>query len=123
MGRLITVLGLMVSIVVALAVPAVASKPSSDCPAEASGWVRVDGEGWWEATVAGILEEGLTVEGEAERFGFGDDVDAFKAAVIENIFFFDKNDNGYICMQDLPNTPGLGAFIINAVDDMSSANQ
>jgi hypothetical protein len=80
--------------------------------------VRVDGEGWWAATVAGILEEGLTVEGEAERFGFGDDLEAFKNFVIDGVMTFDKNGNGFLCMKDIPNTPGHPGFIFLANDDV-----
>ena len=104
-----------------LAAPAMASKPTEGCPAAVSGWVRVDGEGWSAGTVAGILEEGLTVEGEAERFGFGDDLGSFKAFVIAGALSLDRNANGFICMKDVPNTPGHPGFIFGAVDDMASA--
>lgn len=111
---------LTVVLTATLSSAALAAKPANTCPAASSGWVQVDGEGWWERTVEGILEEGLTVEDEAERFGFGDDVDAFKEWVIAGAFSLDKNGNGLICMKDLPNTPGLPAFVINAIDDNAS---
>lgn len=121
MRRHVPALGLLVLLtVIALPASAMAAKPSNNCPAASSGWVQVDGEGWWAATVAGIIKEGLTVESEAERFGFGDDVEAFKQWVIAGVFSLDRNGNGFICMQDLPNTPGLPAFLLNAVDDSAS---
>lgn len=69
----------------------------------------------------GIAEAGLTVEESASLFGFGS-VDAFRSWVITGVLAdWDKNGNGYVCIADLPNTPGLPGYIFNATDDNSSS--
>lgn len=111
-----------ISMLLLVTAPALAKgKPVNGCPASASGWVLVDGEGWWAATVEGFAQEGLTAEEAAAEFGFTD-VEEFKEWVIVGAFTgIDKDGNGLVCMQDLPNTPGLPGYLINIVDDNSSA--
>jgi hypothetical protein len=102
--------------VLGLCVPAAAAKPSVGCPMPA-GWVQVDAEGWWDATVEGTLEEGLTLEEAADLFGF-DSVAALKEDTIAGALSFDRNGNGLICKKEMP--PALPAYFFNLIDDQAS---
>lgn len=121
MRRLPAIVLLVLMLGAVLAGPTLAAKPANGCPAASSGWQRVDGAGWWAATVAGFHQEDMTTQEAAELFGFGS-VDALRTWIIDGVIgAWDKNGNGFICMKDLPNTPGIPGFIINATDDNASS--
>lgn len=109
-----------------------AEKPAYTCPAAASGFERLDPDGWWDRTVDGFGEMGITVY-EADGETFTAEFEAFVqaagfASAAESEFFvkviqwagLDANQNGYACMKDLPNTPGIPPFIFNGTDDKAS---
>ncbi len=126
------VLGAATALVMALPAAASAAKPSLSCPAGASAFERVDVDRWWDRSVEGFAEMGIAVY-EADGVTFSAEYEAFAIAAgfssaAETEFFvkvvqwagLDLNQNGYVCMKDLPNTPGIPAFIFNGIDDTAS---
>jgi hypothetical protein len=118
---------------VALSPVALASKPPTACPADASGFVRVDRDGWWAATVQGLEieaidvyeDDGVTFTAEFEAFamavGFPDAAALQEFILITNWAKLDKNSNGFICKQEYPEQgKHWPAYFFNAVDDHSS---
>lgn len=120
-----------------VAAPASAAKPANSCPSAASGFVRVDRDGWWAATVAGVEEEGIDVyendgvtftaafDAFAVDFGFADGAGLKEFVLVTNWPNIDRNGNGFTCKQEYPSTAngsftGL-AYFFNAVDDQSSS--
>jgi len=115
---------LMLSAVIAAPVSA---RPPNACPAAASGQERVDVDEWWDRSVAGWAEEGIPVydgggysaefDAWAQAFGLAD------GAAVEDFVrnaqwaIIDKNDNGYACMKNLPNTRGTPGWIFVGTDD------
>lgn len=111
---------------------AVAAKPSTGCPAAASGYFLVDRDLWWDITVDGFEAAGIPVY-EDDGVTFTAEFDAFAAefglvdgAGLEDFVrnaqweAFDHNDNGLTCMKRRPITPGIPAFVFNGVDDQAS---
>jgi hypothetical protein len=108
-----------------------AQKPIFSCPAEASGWVRVDQDQWWDMTVEEFETEGITVYDEFGEFtaefdaaaaalGFADGA-ALETFVREDQWdFMDENRNGLVCIRILPVTPGMPAFFFGGIDDRAS---
>src|SRR5215212_8965843 len=108
--------------------PASGAKPIRSCPAEASSYVLVDRDAWWDRTVLGFENEGISVydneghfteqfEQVAVQLGFADaaDLEAFvRGAGWES---FDLNRDGFVCMKDRPNTPGNPDYLLGGVDN------
>lgn len=108
---------LLVGCLVAGLAGPVTARPAYDCPNANSGFERVDPAGAWAVTVVGITEMGLTVEEFAALVGAGS-AQELETYYTANLFGrFDVNGSGYICMKDLPNTPGNLPVKFNAVDD------
>jgi hypothetical protein len=131
------VLLFVVATLLALMTPGVAAggKPSTGCPAEASGFFRTDRDAWWERTVEGFEAEGITVY-EADGITFTEEFDEFAAAFGfgngAGLEFFvrvtqwagiDHNDNGFVCMKERPVTPGNPAYFFSGADDQASTAQ
>lgn len=108
-----------------------AVRPVAGCPADASGYVIVDQQTWWDRTVAGFEAEGISVyEGGDPNNGFTDEFDAFAAAFGlgdgQGLYDFvwgpqwqviDKNGDLLGCMKDRPITKGNPAYYFNGVDN------
>jgi hypothetical protein len=116
-----------VLVLAGLAAAPVAARPDFACPADASGKLRVDADEWWDRSVVGWAEAGIPVydgadysaafDAWAQDFGFADGaaIEAFVRG--EQWERIDKNGNGYVCMRDQPNTPGIPGYIFNGTDD------
>ena len=130
MRRLCSLL-IAASALAAVAAPVSAARPDGSCPAQASGYVLVGQQGWWDRTVAGFVAEGIPVyvNGDPNQ-GFTTEFDDFATAVgfdggqglydfvwVEQWLMIDKNDDLLVCMKDRPVTPGNPAFYINGVDN------
>jgi hypothetical protein len=108
-----------------------AVRPVAGCPAEASGYVIVDQQTWWDRTVAGFEAEGIHVYvGGDPNAGFTEVFDAFAAAFGlvdgQGLYDFvwgaqwigiDKNSDLMVCMKDRPITKGNPAYFFNGVDN------
>ena len=103
MRRSITALMAAVALAIAMAVPALAVKPIGVCPNRQ-----------FEAlTYAEFLALSRSV-GVPEEFLGADHFAAFQA--------FDKNNDGLVCIKDLPDTPGhLGGWVFNAIDNTANS--
>jgi hypothetical protein len=132
MSRRLRILFGVILVAALTAAPAAAAKPSYTCPAAASGFERLDADGWWDSTVELFVENGIEVY-EADGVTFTAEFEAWVqaagfASAAELEFFvtviqwagLDANGNGYACMQPLPTTPGLPFFIVNGLDDAAS---
>ncbi|HEX5826888.1 MAG TPA: hypothetical protein VFY23_05155 [Candidatus Limnocylindrales bacterium] len=126
MKRLAIGITTLATLAVVTAAP-VAARPGYGCPAEASGFVRVDRDGWWDRSVAGWAEAGIAVYDGAD---YSAEFDAWAAAMglvdgagVEAYVrgaqwdAMDKNTNDWLCMRDQPNTPGSPGYIFVGVDD------
>lgn len=135
MRRLVLALSAAALLTVSLTGGALAAKPRLSCPAEASRLLLVDKDEWWNRTVAGFETEGIDVY-EADGTTFTQEFDEFAAAygfgdgagleyfVRETQWaHLDKNDNGLLCMQDRPHTPGNPAFFFTGMDDQASTKK
>jgi hypothetical protein len=131
----------VVSVVVGLlsAIPmagAQAEKPSDGCPPAASGFVLypINNPGWtlgvdpvpsegeeplWDITLPGVIEVFGSLESAADALGF-ESVDALYEWVLAGWLSFDKNGDAMVCVQDMPNTPGIPPFIFNFIDNRAS---
>lgn len=130
--RLTTAVGAISVLGALMAAPALAVEPAHTCPAAASGFERVDRDGWWDVTVQGFAEEGISVyEWDGETYS--DQFEAFAvafgfASAAEAEFWvryvqwagIDRNQNDYACIKDLPNTPSRPGFVFNGTDDRAS---
>ncbi|MBA2313855.1 MAG: hypothetical protein H0V87_00585 [Chloroflexi bacterium] len=130
MKRTASAITLALSLLVVVAAPADAAPADRSCPASPSGftvfWIDpVPNDGladpgenaWWDMTVAGILEEGMTPEQAAAAFGFGS-VEALYEFVQEALRGLDKNDDLAFCAKPFPaHQNGKLAFFFNAVDN------
>jgi hypothetical protein len=129
---------LVTAMVMSLTFSAVAfgAKPGTGCPSDASGFVRVDRDGWWVATVEGFEIEGIDVYEEdgvtftadfdafAMSFGFADGAALQEFILVINWPTVDKNGNGFMCKKLFPEQGnGKTAYFFNAVDDQSSSGQ
>ncbi len=122
---------LLVALAAALvAAPAAAlgKSPGGACPAEKSGFVRVDRAAWWwDWTVPGFVEAGIDVydgaaftaefEQFAMDFGFPSAQALMDWVLGEQWAGIDRNQNDYVCIKDIPNTPGLPAYLVLGLDD------
>jgi hypothetical protein len=123
------------SVLLVSAAPAVAAPPSKSCPPGASGYVAVpvdwawqSGDGLpaagddpaWDFALAGFVAEGLTAEEVAALFGFGS-VEELYGFALDDRRAIDRDANGWVCLKDLPDTPGIPAFIFQFVDDRAAA--
>lgn len=113
---------------------ALAVKPVGACPNDASGYVLVDQQTWWDRTVAGFETEGIHVyvggdpangfttefEAFAVDFGFADAQGLYDFVWIDQWIGIDKNDDLMVCMKDRPHTPGNPAYFFGGVDDTAS---
>ena len=105
----------------------VAARPPYACPADASRLQRVDVDEWWDRSVVGWAEAGIPVydgsgysaafDAWAQSVGFEDGAAIEDFVRNEQWDGIDKNGNGYVCMRNQPNTPGLPGFIFVGVDD------
>ena len=126
MKRLVVSAAAVLMLSALLAAP-VAARPPHACPADASQLQRVDVDEWWDRSVVGWAEAGITVydgsdysaefDAWAQSVGFADG--AAVEGFVRNAQWaeIDKNGNGYVCMRDQPNTPGTPGFIFVGVDD------
>ena len=117
----------------AITTVALGAKPSNGCPSDASGYFRVDRDGWWNETVAGFELAGIPVY-EADGTTFTAEFDAFAAAfgLVDGAGLeafvrgpqwdtFDKNQNDFTCMKPRPVTPGNPGYLFNGIDDQSAS--
>ena len=112
---------------------AIAAKPATTCPAPASAYFVVDGEQWWDITVAGFEAAGIDVYEDdlvtftdafnefAASAGFGDGAGLETFVRVDQWAQIDKNQNDFVCMKRRPITPGNPAYFFNGVDDQASA--
>ena len=110
-----------------------AAKPSTGCPAAASGWELVDVDEWWDRTVTDFETEGIDVYEDdgvtftaefdefVAGFGFGDGAGLEDFVRVEQWDGIDKNTNELVCMKDWPDTLGTPAYFFGGVDDQSSS--
>ncbi len=127
---------LMLSVLLATfsSTAALATKPSTTCPAEQSGFVIVNRDGWWDRTVQGFEFEGIDVYDSSGNFT--PDFDAFATTFdfengealetfvrVHQWAQIDKNGNDYVCMKDPPNTPGIPDFFFTGLDDNASTKK
>ena len=113
------------------AAPTFGAKPVGSCPAEPSGFVKVDRDAWWNRTVLGFENEGITVYDSgafteefnevARELGFKDGADLEFFVRVTQWDAFDLNKDGFVCMKDRPNTPGNPDYLLTGVDNTSSA--
>lgn len=123
-----------IAFLVGSAAPAVAA-PLKSCPVDASGYVAVPvdwtwqaGDGLpaagddpaWDLALAGFAAEGLTADEVAALFGFGS-VEQLYGFALDDRRAIDRDANGRVCLKDLPDTPGIPAFIFQFVDDRARA--
>jgi hypothetical protein len=100
------------------------SNVGGGCASEASGFVRVDAEGWWERTVDYGFggDTGLAVEVLAPLIGVDATLQAVSGAIQDGIIAtWDKNGNGFVCWKDMQDTPGIPPWVFNGIDDSSRA--
>jgi hypothetical protein len=127
---------LVTALVLSLTLTAIVigAKPSTGCPSDASGFVRVDRDGWWAASVEGFEIEGIDVyendgvtftaefDEFAVSFGFADGVALQEFILVTNWPNIDGNGNGFTCMKPFAEQgKGWEAYFFNAVDDQSSS--
>jgi hypothetical protein len=115
------------------ATPTLGAKPVGSCPAEASGYVLVDRDAWWDRTVLGFENEGIPVydngdfteefDAFAAELGFGDGAGLEFFVRVTQWDAFDLNVDGFVCMKDRPNTPGNPDYFLGGVDNTSSARK
>lgn len=116
----------------ALSSVATATKPSYGCPADASGYMLVDRDAWWDITVDGFAIAGIPVY-EADGVTFTAAFDAFAAAAgfgdgagLEAFIrgaqwaIVDKNGNDYACLKLRQVNPGNPGYFVVGVDDNAS---
>jgi hypothetical protein len=125
--RLLVIVTVAVALA-ALPAAAVAARPGAGCGAAASGFQLVDRDGLWADTVIGFADDGLAVydqqgaftaefEAFAVNHGFADAA-ALKDWVMGAHWApYDKNGDGYLCMKDLPNTPGIPGYSFGLTDN------
>jgi hypothetical protein len=98
------------------------------CPNEASGYDRVTIDEWWDRSVAGCAEAGITVydangdytvEFDAWAVAFGLEDGAAVEAYVRGPQWstIDRNGNDHACMRDMKNSPGMPGWIFNGIDD------
>lgn len=125
MRRITLVAAVAALLLIALPSAASAGKPSNGCPNAASGWMRVNGTEWLRITLEGFAEEGIDTPDELDEFsreiGFVDWQDFAAWIIGDQWAIFNRNGNDFVCIKDLPNTPGIPGYIVNGVDDQSSA--
>ena len=125
---------LAIAIFVLSATPTLGAKPVGSCPAEASGFTQVDRDAWWDRTVLGFENAGIPVydasgnfteefDEFAAEFGLGDGAGLEFFVRVTQWDAFDLNADGFVCMKDLPNTPGTPDYIFAGVDNTSSAQK
>ena len=114
--------------------PALGDKPVGSCPAEASEFVLVDRDAWWERTVLGFENAGIPVYDTSGNFTEEFDEFAAEFGLVNGAgleFFvrvtqwdaFDLNADGFVCMKDRPDTPGNPDYLLGGVDNTSSARK
>ena len=112
--------------------PASGAKPIRSCPAEPSAYVLVDRDAWWDRTVLGFENEGISVYDDngdfteefdqvAVELGFVDGADLEFFVRVTGWDSFDLNHDGFVCMKDRPDTPGNPDYLLGGVDNTSSA--
>ena len=134
MRRLVASLAALAFLVGSTASVAAAPPPKS-CPPGASGYVAVPvdwawkfGDGLppagddpaWDRALAGFAAEGLTAEEVAALFGFAS-VEELYGFALDDRRAIDRDANGWVCLKDLPDTPGIPTFIFQFVDDRAAA--
>ena len=125
---LLSILALATSLLVAT--PTLGAKPVGSCPAEPAGFVQVDRDAWWDRTVLGFENEGISVydNGDfteefdefAAEFGFGDGAGLEFFVRVTQWDALDLNSDGFLCMKDRPNTPGNPDYFFTGVDKTSA---
>ena len=129
MRRLLAIITVVIAMA-ALPAATLAAKPVAGCAAVASGFRLVDRGELWAATVAGFAEDGIAVydsgggysaqfETFAEDFGFADAAALEDWVVGAHWVRFDRNGDGYLCIKDLPNTPGIPGYSFGVTDNTS----
>ncbi len=125
MRRLITAAALAVALTGVVADTASAGKFSTGCPNANSGYLRVDRAEWMRRTLLGFAAEGFDTPAEldaiAVEFGFESWAALAAWIVGEQWDRFNHNGNEFVCMKDLPRTPGLPAYVFGGIDDQASA--
>jgi len=134
MRRLVAPLAALMFLVGSTA-PAAAAPPSKSCPPGSSGYVAVpvdwawkfgdglpaaDADPAWDLALTGFAAEGLTAEEVAALFGFGS-VEELYGFALDDRRAIDRDANGWVCLKDLPDTPGIPAFIFQFIDDRAAA--
>jgi hypothetical protein len=134
MRRTAAVLGLVAALCLAPGA-VLGARPVADCPADASGYVVVNQQTWWDRTVAGFVAEGIPVyvdgipangftdafEAFAVDAGFGSAQGLYDFVWITQWAGIDKNGDLMVCMKARPHTPGNPAFFFNGVDNTAAS--
>ncbi len=128
MHRGLVLVAALTAALLALPAATLAKSPGGACAGGNSGFVRVDREAWWyDWTVPGFEEAGIDVydgsefseefEEFAVAFGF-ESAQALMGWVLgEQWDGIDLNENDYVCIKDVPNTPGTPAYVFVGTDD------
>ena len=112
--------------------PASGAKPIRSCPAEPSAYVLMDRDTWWDRTVLGFENEGISVYDDngdfteefdqvAVELGFVDGADLEFFVRVAGWDSFDLTHDGFVCMKDRPDTPGNPDYLLGGVNNTSSA--
>jgi hypothetical protein len=99
------------------------SNVGGSCGSGTNSWQQVTLDGWyWNTVTYGYDgDEALAIEELAALLGVDATHDAVYAAIVAGVGAWDKNDNGFICMKNPKDTPGLPSYIFIVKDDSSSA--
>jgi hypothetical protein len=128
-------LALVLSLSVGATASVLAGSPQRGCPASASGFEvfaidPVVGDGlpapgenaWWDMTLLGLAEEGLTPQQAAADFGFAS-VEELYEFIQANLRGLDKNGDNSFCAKPFPpHQNGQPAYFFNAVDNKARAH-
>ena len=124
---LVSILLLAVALLVA-PLNVAAGSPNAACANASSGFIRMDRDAWWANTLEGFVNEGLDVydqNGEftaefdafAASFGFGDGAGLEYFVRVTQWAAIDKNENGFTCLKERPDTKGNPDYFVTGVDD------
>lgn len=129
--RRVILLSSCVALAIALLGPSTAAA-SGACPPSPSGFVLYEIHGsaenpgpapapgteplWDDTVVAPFVAMFGSLEAGLEALGFAS-ADELYAFVLAGWYSWDRNGDHMICMQDTPDTPGIPAYIFNAIDN------
>ncbi|HVM30980.1 MAG TPA: hypothetical protein VM305_09480 [Candidatus Limnocylindrales bacterium] len=108
-----------------------AAKPGYTCPAEASGFMRVDRAGWWQESVAGFGRAGVTVYDSSGNFtaafnslaashGFASGQALYEFIIGAQWDMIDLNRNDHVCMKARPINRANPGYFYTGLDDRAS---